>query len=194
MDAQTKNQSRSVSRRAAVLAATLCLALTGCMMPLGEKNPRDSQSSSKPAAELLQRMMELTEETVQLHGGRWVHGDPEETVWDANDPSALQGIPCSGPGKTYRYDNMIFGPAVDDPAAAVDKYVSHFEQQGFVETNRYNADVPADIGSGYYIMLTLADKEGNILFYQAGNHLSTVSVEGPCTDDPAMKIRPSREP
>ncbi|MCC3291687.1 MULTISPECIES: hypothetical protein [unclassified Arthrobacter] len=51
------------------------------------------------ATALLQRMMELTEETVQLHGGRWVHGDPEETVWDANDPSALAPSPSKVPAR-----------------------------------------------------------------------------------------------
>ncbi|MCQ1950701.1 hypothetical protein NNX28_12300 [Arthrobacter sp. zg-Y859] len=181
-------------RAAALFAATLSLALTGCMMPMAEKDPSDSQSSSKPAAEVLHRMMELTEESVQLHGGRWTYADPDETVWDVNDPSGFLGITCPGSKTTSRYDNFILGPAAEDPSAAVEEYVAHFEQQGFVETNRFDADVPSDIGSGYYTTLTMKGDDGGLLVYQAGNHLSSLSVQSPCTDDPAMKIRPSREP
>lgn len=65
---------------------------------------------------------------------------------------------------------------MEDPSAAVEKYVAHFEQQGFVETNRFDADVPSDIGSGYYTTLTLKGDDGGLLIYQAGNHLRTVSV------------------
>ncbi len=153
-------------------------------------NARNSglTNASKLASELLQQMLDLSDETTRVHGGEWTYGDPERSPWDKRTAGYF-GTVCPGSDPlSYRYGNMIMGPAVDDPEAAVSKYVSHFEKQGFTEVGRFNEDVPSDIGSGYYIIVTLEDAEGNALIYQAGNHLSSLSYEGPCSEDPNMRV------
>ena len=167
--------------------------LAGCALPFDSKGTLTGERAgaaeqAKPASELLDRMLDLSDETTRVHGGEWTYGDPERSPWDKRTAGYF-GTVCPGSDPlSYRYGNMIMGPAVDDPEAAVSKYVSHFEKQGFTEVGRFNEDVPSDIGSGYYIIVTLEDAEGNALIYQAGNHLSSLSYEGPCSEDPNMRV------
>ncbi|MCC3279822.1 hypothetical protein LJ754_11750 [Arthrobacter sp. zg-Y40] len=182
---------------AATVAVALTLVLSGCTRTSESEDPMfqsdnagndGAMSTSKPAPELLQRMLDLNEETTKVHGGNWTFSGPDRLPWE-RDTTGYFGRVCPGSEPlSHRYTGMIMGPAVDDPEAAVSKYVSHFEKQGFTEVGRYNEDVPSDTGSGYYIIVTLEDAEGNALIYQAGNHLSSLSYEGPCSEDPAMTI------
>ena len=182
---------------ATAVAFALSLVLSGCASTFESEDPMSqsdkagnggSTNVSKPASDLLQQMLDLSDESTRVHGGDWTYSNPEESPWDkGTDGYFGQACPGSDP-ISYRYGHMILGPAVDDPEAAVSKYVSHFEKQGFTETNRFNADVPPEIGSGYYIMVTLEDAEDNALIYQAGNHLSSLSYEGPCSEDPDMRV------
>ena len=157
----------------------------------------EATDHAKPASDLLARMLDLADETTKIHGGQWTFSNEERSPWDGTETSGYVAIPCSklkpgsGEKRAYRYTSMILGPAVEDPKAAVDQYVSHFEQQGFAETNRFDSDVPESVGSGYYTTVTLEDDEGTTLVYQAGNHLSSLSFEGACSFDPAMEARTS---
>ena len=139
-------------------------------------------------------MLDLTDETVRLHGGQWRYSGDDEIPWDPTLTAGFTAESCLGVQAgaeekgSYRYFNTVFGPAVEDPEAAVEKYVTHFGQQGFRETGRFAEDVPSDFGSGHYIIVTVQDEDGTELIYQAGNHLSSLSFQGPCSNDPAMKI------
>ena len=188
-------------RSVACLATVLYLTLTGCMMPMGaggdtvKSENSEASNQSRPASELLATMLELSDETTKVHGGQWTYSNDERSPWDAAKTSGYVADTCtrlkpgSGEKRAYRFSSMIMGPAVEDPEAAMATYVSHFEQQGFVETNRYDSEVPKSLGPGYYIMVTLKDEEGSKLVYQAGTHLSSLSYEGPCSYDPAMEFR-----
>ena len=181
----------------AAVAVALSLVLSGCTSTFESEDPMRQSgnagnggiNTAKPASELLERMLGLNEETTKVHGGDWTFSGPDRAPWEKGTAGYF-GRACPGSDPvSYHYVGMIMGPAVEDPEAAISKYVSHFEDQGFEEVNRYSEDVPADIGSGYYVVVTLEDAEGNSLVYQAGNHLSSLSYEGPCSDDPAMTVR-----
>ena len=174
----------------------LSLTVAGCTAPLPSKEPANTQTQdqSRPATELLARMLDLIDETTKFHGGQWTYSDEQRSPWDSTKTSGFMADTCtrlkpgSGENRAYRYSMMVLGPAVEDPEAAVAEYVAHFGQQGFAQTNRYSADVPESNGSGYYIMVSLEDAEGTSLFYQAGNHLSSLTFEGQCSYDPAMEF------
>ncbi|MCC3291688.1 hypothetical protein [Arthrobacter sp. zg-Y1110] len=182
------------------IALALALTVAGCATPFDSEDTMKSENSqaadqSRPASELLARMLELSDETTKVHGGQWTYSNDARSAWDGTKTSGYIADTCtrlkpgSGEKRAYRYSSMIMGPAVEDPEAAMDKYVSHFEQQGFTETNRYDSPVPKSLGPGYYIMVTLQDEEGSTLVYQAGTHLSSLSYEGPCSYDPEMEFR-----
>ena len=182
---------------AMAVALGLSLVLSGCTSSIESEDPMyqsdksghdGAMDTSKPASELLQRMLDLNDETTKVHGGDWTFSGPDRAPWEKSTAGYF-GRACPGSDPvSYHYVGMIMGPAVDDPEEAVSKYVSHFEKQGFSEVGRFNEDVPSDIGSGYYIIVTLEDAEGNALIYQAGNHLSSLSYEGPCSEDPNMRV------
>ena len=188
-------------QRAACLAAALSLVLTGCMMSSGaggdtmKSENSEASNQSRPASELLATMLELSDETTKVHGGQWTYSNDARSAWDGTKTSGYVAYTCtrlkpgSGEKRAYRYRTMIMGPAVEDPEAAMDTYVSHFEKQGFEETNRYDSEVPKSLGPGYYIMVTLKDEEGSKLVYQAGTHLSSLTYEGPCSYDAEMEFR-----
>lgn len=173
----------------------LTLALPGCAAPLQNgRHPEDStntqtESQSQPASVMFQRMMSLSDETARFHGGQWTHGNEEATPWNVGETAGYLSERCPGSKEFFRYVNTLYGPAVEDPEAAVEEYVAHFEQQGFTEYNRFDAEVAEKFGSGWYIIVSVQDAEGTKLIYQAGTHLSSVTVEGACSDDPAMDIR-----
>ena len=177
------NRATSLS---AVFVAVLSLAAAGCAVPLPREDTMEAKSQAKSAPELLQRMLDVSNESLDLHGGQWTYLDEARTPWDGTRTSGYMAENCPGVDGSYRFANTVFGPPVEDPEAAVDKYVSHFEQQGFTEVNRFNGDVPPSGGEGYYITVSVKDDEGTKLIYQAGQHLSSLSVEGACSDDPAM--------
>ena len=189
---------RRLTPVATTVAVAFSLVLSGCTSSIESEDPMYQSDKSgndggmdqaKPAPELLQRMLDLNEETTNVHGGDWTFSGPDRAPWEKGTAGYF-GRACPGSDPvSYHYVGMIMGPAVEDPEAAISKYVSHFEDQGFEEVNRYSEDVPADIGSGYYVVVTLEDAEGHSLVYQAGNHLSSLSYEGPCSDDPAMTVR-----
>lgn len=175
---------------AGLLLLAASLTVSGCTTPFQTKDTMNSEpNETKPASELFRRMLDVSQETVGVHGGQWTYSGEARKPWDVENPSGFLGERCAGSDTEYRYVNLIFGPAVDDPEAAVEKYVAHFAEQGFTEVNRYDAKVPAEVGTGYYTIVSLEDEEGTTLIYQAGNHLSSLSVEGSCTDDPAMQVR-----
>lgn len=181
-----------LAARAGIGLLAMSLTVAGCAVPLPSKEPMNThsqtQDQSQPASVMFEQMMTLSDETVRFHGGPWTHGNEEATPWNPTETAGYRSQRCPGSKEFFRYAMTLYGPAVEDPEQAAEKYVAHFAQQGFTEFNRFESEVAEEFGGGWYIIVSVKNAEGTTLVYQAGTHLSSLSFEGACSNDPAMDI------
>lgn len=134
----------------------------------------------KPPQQLLRDMLDRADTIATLHGGNWTfqNGEP----WEPRATAGYRGTSCATDPESLQYKQVLLGPAVDDPKAAVENIEDYFAERGFEVSNRFKSEFKGD----QYIVFSMINDEGASFVYKPGTNSTGLTVESGCSTDPAM--------